>query len=231
MFDLSSLQYNSDNPTLVAILFTVLCALFLGILIAFTYEKTTRGVDRPYHFLQALVLITIVASMIIQAIGDSVARGLGMLGALSIIRFRTTVRNPRNIVFMFGAIAAGIACGVFGFTIAIVGTLSFCATAFLLRLSTFSPKKSLVGTLRIEVPRDYETFPELETILEDYCRSYVLISYKVYTGEKKENILLYEYRLKLKDSSKGGHLVAQLKTFEGLRVVGLTFQNNASPQI
>jgi uncharacterized membrane protein YhiD involved in acid resistance len=231
MFDLSSLQYNSDNPTLIAILFTVLCALVLGILIAFTYEKSTRGVDRPNHFLQALVLITIVAAMIIQAIGDSVARGLGMLGALSIIRFRTTVRNPRNIVFMFGAIAAGIACGVFGFTIAIVGTLGFCATAFLLRFSSFSPKKSLVGTLRIEVPRDYESFPELEQILDDYCRDYVLVSYKVYPGEKKENILLYEYRIKLKDTSKGGHLVAQLKVFDGLKVIGLAFLNNATPQI
>lgn len=231
MFDLSSLQYNSDNPTFVAILFTVLCALSLGILIAFTYEKTTRGVDRPNHFLQAIVLITIVAAMIIQAIGDSVARGLGMLGALSIIRFRTTVRNPRNIVFMFGAIAAGIACGVFGFTIAIVGTVSFCMTAFLLRLSPFSPKKSLVGTLRIEVPRDYDEFPELEKLLSTYCKSYVLVSYKVFPSEKKENILLYEYRIKLKDSSRGGHLVSELKTFEELKVLGLVFQNNANPQI
>ncbi len=116
MFDISSIQYNSENPTLIAITFTVLCALLLGVLISFTYEKTSRTVTRPDHFLQAMVLITVVAATIIQAIGDSVARGLGMLGALSIIRFRTTVRDPRNIVFIFASIAAGIACGVFGFS-------------------------------------------------------------------------------------------------------------------
>lgn len=231
MFDISSLQYNSDNPTLIGILFTVLCSLFLGVVIAFTYDKTSRDIDRPDHFLQAMVLITIVAATIIQAIGDSVARGLGMLGALSIIRFRTTVRDPRNIVFIFSAIAAGIACGVFGFMIAFVGTIGFCATAFLLRLSSFSPKKSLTGTLRIEVPRDYESFPELEKLLNNYCKDYVLVSYKVFPGVKKSHLLLYEYRLKLRDTHKGGHLVMALKDFPELKVLGLVFQNSAGINI
>lgn len=231
MFDISSLQYNSDNPALMAIVFTVLCALMLGVLIAFTYEKTSRTVDRPDHFLQAMILITIVAATIIQAIGDSVARGLGMLGALSIIRFRTTVRDPRNIVFVFAAIAAGIACGVFGFLIAIVGTVAFCATAFLLRFSSFSRKKSLMGTLRIEIPRDYEAFPELEKLLSEYCKDYVLISYKVFPGEKKAHLLLYEYNIKLRNTYKGGHLVIALKEFTDLKVLGLIFQNTSGINI
>ena len=231
MFDISSLQYNSDNPALFAIIFTVLCALMLGVIIAFTYEKTSRAIDRPDHFLQAMVLITIVAATIIQGIGDSVARGLGMLGALSIIRFRTTLRDPRNIVFMFASIAAGIACGVFGFVIAIVGTLAFCMSAFLLRLSSFSKEKSLTGTLRIEVPRDYEDFPELEKVLNDFCKKYVLVSYKVYPGEKKAHLLLYEYRLKLRATYSGGNMVVKLKEFEDLKVVSLIFQNNMGENI
>ena len=231
MFDISSLQYNSDNPALVAIIFTVLASVVLGTMIAFTYEKTTRNIERPDHFLQAMVLITVVAATILQAIGDSVARGLGMLGALSIIRFRTTIRNPRNIVFMFSAIAAGIACGVFGFMIAFVGTIGFCLTAFLLRLSSFSPKKSLIGTLKIEVPREYEEFPMMEKMLKKYCSKYVLASYKVFPGEKKENLMLYEYRIKLKRTSQGGQLVAELKEFIDLRVTSLSFRGSSSDQI
>ncbi len=226
MFDISSIQYNSDAPAFMAIVFTVLCSLILGVLLAFTYDKTTRTVDRPDHFLQAMVLVTVVAAMIIQAIGDSVARGLGMIGALSIIRFRTTVRNPRNIVFIFGAIAAGIACGVLGFTIAIVGTVGFCLTAFLLRFSSFSPKKKLIGTLRLEVPRSYESFPEIEKLMNRFCKDYVLDNYKVFTGEKKSHLLLYEYRLKLKDSLQGAHFVDELKTFEEVKVLSLMFQNS-----
>jgi len=225
MFDISALQYNSENPALIAIIFTVLCSLVLGVLIAFTYEKTNRTIDNPNHFLQAMVLITIVAATIMQAIGDSVARGLGMLGALSIIRFRTTVRNPRNIVFMFSAIAAGIACGVLGFTIAIVGTVGFCLTAFLLRFSSFSQKKLLIGTLKIQVPRDYEAFSELEKHLKIYCKKYVLENYKIYLSKKNADLLLYEYKIKLRDSSKGGHLVEDLKELSEVTVLSLVFQN------
>lgn len=231
MFDISSLQYNAENPVLIGIVFTVLCSLVLGILIAFTYEKTSRTVDRPDHFLQAMVLITIVAATIMQAIGDSVARGLGMLGALSIIRFRTTVRDPRNIVFMFGAIASGIACGVLGYVIAIVGTVGFCLTAFLLRFSSFSRKKTLLGSLRIEVPRAYDAYPLLEEQMEYYCENYVLESYKVFPGEKKSNLFLYEYRLKLRSSNQGGQLMDALKEFPEIKVLGLIFQNKTVDNI
>lgn len=226
MFDISSIQYNSDTPALIAILFTVICALLLGVVIAFTYDKTSRSVDRPDHFLQAMVLVTVVAAMIIQAIGDSLARGLGMIGALSIIRFRTTVRDPRNIVFMFGAIAAGIACGVFGFTIAIVGTLGFCITAFILRFSSFSHKKVLIGTLRIEVPNDFKDLPEVEKSLNQFCKNYVLNNYKVHTGQKKANLLLYEYRLQLKESDQGLQLAEEFKKFPDIRILSLVFQNS-----
>ncbi|MFK7806578.1 MAG: DUF4956 domain-containing protein [Saprospiraceae bacterium] len=231
MFDISSIQYNSENPTLIAIVFTVLCALLLGVMISFTYEKTSRTVTRPDHFLQAMVLITVVAATIIQAIGDSVARGLGMLGALSIIRFRTTVRDPRNIVFIFSSIAAGIACGVFGFLIAFVGTIGFCLTAFLLRFSSFSKKKSLTGTLRLQVPRDYESYPELEKELNTFCKKYAIVSYKVFPSDKKAHLMLYEYRLKLRDTFSGGNLVANLKEFPDLKVISLVFQNDIGEAI
>ncbi len=227
MFDFSSIQYNSENPTLTSVLFTVMFSLFLGIMIALTYEKTTRTVARPNHFLQAMILITIVAAIVIQAIGDSVARGLGMLGALSIIRFRTTVRNPRNIVFMFGAIASGIACGVFGHIIALVGTTGFCLTAFVLRFSSFSQKKNLIGTLRLELPNDYESFDDLEKCLDAFCKNYVLNHYKVFTNEKKANLLLYEYEIKLKGSYQGGHLVNRLKELPNVKVVQVEFRNRA----
>lgn len=231
MFELSALQYNTENPTLVSVLFTILFSLGLGIIIAFTYEKTSRSVARPNHFLQALVLITIVAAVILQAIGDSVARGLGMLGALSIIRFRTTIRSPRNIVFMFASIAAGIACGVLGYVIAIVGTLGFALTAFILRYSSFSTKNNLIGFLKLDLPKDYEHFDELEGLLNKYSQRYTLMEYKVFTTDKKENLVQYDYHLKLKKTHQGGHLVEELKRMEGLKVVSLLFRNQHFDQI
>lgn len=224
MFDLASLQYNSENPTLTAIIFTVICALMLGIIMAFTYDKTSKRKDRPDHFLQAMVLITIVAATIMQAIGDSVARGLGMLGALSIIRFRTTIKDPRNLVFMFGAIAAGIACGVFGFVIAIMGTLGFCLTAFILRFSSFHQKEKLEGSLNIEVGNGFEDFSAIDALLKQHCDSYHLDRYKVFTN-KKLGMYLYEYKLKLRSNQQGGALLKALNAIEGIKVVQLVFRN------
>lgn len=231
MFDLSSLQYNSENPTLISIIFTVLCAATMGISIAFTYDKTSRDLNRPDHFIQAMVLITIVAATIIQAIGDSVARGLGMLGALSIIRFRTTVRDARNVVFMFGAIAAGIACGVFGFVIAFAGTACFCLTAFLLRLSSFSSKKDLTGRLILILPMDYEHFPELEQKMLTFCPKYELQSYRVFTGEKKSKYLEYEYHLKMYRNTAGGHLLQAIKELPDLKILSLVFTKSNQSSI
>ena len=187
MFDLSSLQYNSAYPGLFSIIITVLSSIVLGVVLAFTYDKTSRNVERPDHFIQAIILVTIVAATIIQAIGDSVARGLGMIGALSIIRFRTTIRNPRNIVFMFSAIAIGIATGVFGILIAVIGTLGFSLTAFLLYWSSFSSEKDFFGKLRVELDTSLVNISEVEGVMKQHCKKFMLKRHQVEI--KKEKLL------------------------------------------
>ncbi len=225
MFDISSLQYSSENPTFLAIAFTVLCAVFLGIIIAFTYEKTSRSVDRPDHFLQALVLITIVAAMIMQAIGDSVARGLGMLGALSIIRFRTTLRNPRNIVFMFSAIAAGIACGVLGFVIAIVGTIGFCATAFLLRISSFNNNDRLIGLVNVDIRQQVSETVKFEDLLSKFCKKKIVLRERYYSSAKKNGLKSIEYEVLLSSSSNRNDFYRALEACEFADVTSVRFQS------
>lgn len=224
MLDLSSLQYSSEYPGITAIVFTMLCSVFLGIMITFTYEKTSQDVDRPDNFLQALILVTVVTAIIMQAIGDSLARGLGMIGALSIIRFRTTIRDPRNIVFMFSAIAVGIACGVMGFTIAIIGTLGFCMTAFLLRFSSFSKKEKLFGNLKIKFYKVDGNRKALEEVLARHCSIFAIVKKEYGTG-KKANLINYDYRIKLKDAYAAQSLVDDLDDLYGIVVGNLTIEN------
>ncbi len=227
MFDLSSLQYNSENPTLLAISFTVVLSFILGGILAFTYDKTHRDITKPIHFLQTLVLISIVAATIMQAIGDSVARGLGMLGALSIIRFRTTLRNPRNIAFMFASLAAGIACGVLGFTIAIVGTLTFCVIAFILRWTPFSQENNIVGTLRVETALRSDYKQKIELVLKKYCTNKVFTNYKIYNNNvEKLHLQEHTYKIRLRsleDASDMKEAINQLG--DDVQVSGLSFTN------
>ena len=191
MFDIQTLQTNSENPTFIAILISSVLAIVLSAMIVITYDLTTRSLDRNHHFLQAMAMISLVATMVMQAVGDSLARGLGMLGALAIIRFRTTLRDPRNMTFMFASLAIGISCGAYGYTIATVGTLGFCMMAFILRFSPFGKSESLTGDLRIVAFARPGLTAKIETILKEYASSYMM---KEYRTRDKEVALETEYQ-------------------------------------
>lgn len=219
MFDISSLQYNAENPNLITVIYTVVSALGLGILIAFTYAHTTDEESKHNHFIQAIILVTIVAATIIQAIGDSVARGLGMLGALSIIRFRTTVKDPRNIVFIFSAIAAGIACGVFGFLIAFVGTLALCLTAFLLKFTAPIGSEKLRGTMELELAASTSIEDKsLMKVIQSTTDSAKLMRKQLITKGKKENVTTYRYQFAITDKHSLESISKALSSVEGITV-------------
>lgn len=224
MFDFSTIQYNTENPTFITIILTMICAFVLSSLLAFTYQKTSRNVATPTNYIQALVLIAIVTAMVMQAIGDSLARGLGMMGALAIVRFRTTLRNPRNIVFMFTSIAIGMACGISGFVIAFMGTISFSIVAVILRFSSFSQVNNLIGKLTFQLPKE-DTIDLIEPVLKHYCENYILKNYKIITAGKKEGQTHYEYHIKIKNIEKSTSLVNTLQELPNMKGVELEFED------
>ncbi len=126
-----------DFPSFEVAVFSLLLAFVLSTVIALTYRWTYEGHRFPRHFFQAMVLSSTVTSMVIMAVGNNIAAGFGILGAVAIIRFRTLVRDPRNIIFIFASLSIGIATGVYGYAIALAGTLIFCSVAILLHYSPF----------------------------------------------------------------------------------------------
>ncbi len=217
MIDFFSSQNSSQNPTLLLVIYTIILAVILSSALAFTYEKTNRDVQNNRRFMQAMILISIVAAMVIQAIGDSVAVGLGMMGALSIIRFRNTVNNPRNIVFIFASLAIGISCGVFGFYIATVGTAGFILTAFVLFYSNLNQKSNMIGAFTIFSQN--EEIPDMESILKQYCKRHNNTRLNIIKDEVKGIGYEHHYQFRLKDSVSGLDLNNAL---EGLSSVKLT---------
>src|SRR5690606_40617042 len=96
-----------------------------------THRLTFTGDHYPKNFFQALILGAVVTTMVMMAIGDSLARGLGVFGAMAIIRFRTRIEDPRDVLFLFAALSTGLAVGVYGFTISFVGIVLFVLVAAL----------------------------------------------------------------------------------------------------
>jgi hypothetical protein len=221
MLDFLTLQTTSANPTFISVVYTVLLSILLSTLIAITYEKTFRGLSYSRHFVQSLILGSIVAGMIMQAIGDNLARGLGMLGALAIIRFRTTFKDPRDIIFMFAAMASGIACGVFAYGIAVVGALGFCAAAVFLYFSPLGEYRYYDGLLRFNMESASGARGDLEGVLKGSCRTFALVTLReTAQGTRLE----YAYHVKLKAGKSKDALVDGIRKLEGAKDVSLMLQ-------
>ncbi len=125
-----------DYPSFEVALYSLLLALVLSTLIAYSYRYTYAVGEYSRGFFQAMILSSLVTSMIMMAVGNNLAVGFGIIGAVAIIRFRTNIQNPRNVIFIFASLSVGIACGVHGYAVALAGTLIYIATAFLLHFSS-----------------------------------------------------------------------------------------------
>ncbi len=223
MLDLLTLQTTSPNPDLVTIIFTVVLAFLLSTLIAIVYRKTFRGLSYSRNFVQALILSSIVSATVMHAIGDSLARGLGMLGALAIIRFRTTFKDPKDIIFMFAALAAGIACGVLGFDIALVGTLFFCLIAIVIYHSPFGRESTFDGLLRFSLANDPTARRQLEEALQNGCRLFALVTLRdMSQGERLD----YAYHVKLRRKVTKADFLSELSRVESIKGLNLALQES-----
>ena len=116
-------------------------ALVLGIFIFFVYKKTYTGVMYSAGFGVSLLGLTLVTTLIILAVTSNIILSLGMVGALSIVRFRTAIKEPLDIVFLFWAIAAGIVLGAGLLPLAVIGSLfiGIILVVFVNRKSVDSP--------------------------------------------------------------------------------------------
>ncbi len=184
-------------------------ALLLSLVSAVLYQFTFRGFTYSRSFIQSMVLGSIVTCMLIMAVGNNLARGLGILGTLTIIRFRTPIRDPRDAVFLFACLGAGIACGAGAFFVAVAGTLFFALTAFLLHVLPFASRRDYEGMLRFSMKTgDKEAEAALESILVRYCSSFCVLGVcDAVQGEAAE----FSYQVRLLDPSYRKDLVAALK--------------------
>ncbi len=222
MLDILTLQSSVAHPTLVSMVYTLLLAFVLSSAIGWTYEKTFKGLSYSRNFVQALVLSTIVSATVMQAIGDNVGRGLGMLGALSIVRFRTSFKDPRDIMFLFAALGAGIGCGVFAWGVAAGGTLAFCIVAFLLSSTGLGTRHFYDGMLRFAMPNESTARLAVEEILKKNIKTFVLITMREVDGGSRLDVA---YQVRLSGKHPAAEVLSLLSKVEGISDVNFMMQD------
>ncbi len=142
----------TDRITTLNILLNVSMSFFVGMFIFFIYKKTYQGVLYQRSFNISLVLASTVTALVIMTISGNLILSLGMVGALSIVRFRTPVKDSMDLIFLFWAISSGIANGVGYYNISIVGSIMIALFLLILMRMGEKPADSFLLVLQLADP-------------------------------------------------------------------------------
>jgi uncharacterized membrane protein YhiD involved in acid resistance len=156
---------SAETVSMAQIVLNNVVALVLAGFIMLTYKLTYSGTAYSRRFNISLGTITLITTMIMGVISNNVALSLGMVGALSIIRFRTAVKDVRDATFIFWAIAAGIGCGVMQYTL--IGIGSIFVLLFLLLTRQVITSKRLLLVIRCNIRAQNE----IEAVVTDHFDS------------------------------------------------------------
>ena len=129
---------------------SLITAVVSALLIAYVYKKNYTGVSFTKSFLLSIILLAMVTSLVIRTINSNLALSLGMVGALSIVRFRTAVKDPVDTIFMFWAITVGIMSGAGLYIITLIATLLLGVLYSVCNMIVFKPGDKYLLVIKVD---------------------------------------------------------------------------------
>lgn len=161
---------------IIDVIIVLFWAIILSFVIAITYRGTHRGVSYSYNFTQNLVLLGIIVSIIMLIIGSNIARAFTLVGALSIVRFRSAIKDARDLGFIFFTMAMGMACGTRFYPIAIMITFIGCLLMYFMTITKFGQKFLAQDILEMNLPKSKDYAEVLSPIFTQYLKYFSLLS-------------------------------------------------------
>jgi hypothetical protein len=216
-------NFNFFPITAADVLGNLLAALICGILLAIIYRFTYRGPSYSVTFVNAIVLLTVISALIILVIGNNLARAFGLVGAMSIIRFRTAIRDTMDMVFIFIALGIGMACGVGLKLVAFLGVIVVGLIIISMTLTQFGQIRRRYHLLYFTYLPDLKTDNFIEKVLQGFSRKFKLVTIKS-NGMGGEVDAFYHVSLKNQD--KASEFVSQIRKVESVRSVQLYFDED-----
>ncbi len=219
---LQSLALRPEPWTAGEIILNAVVAFLLGLFIAWVYRGTHRQLTVSFSFVNTLVLVAMIMSIVIMVIGNNIARAFGLAGAMSIIRFRTVVKDTRDTAFVFYSLAAGMAAGTGNLKIAFIGTLLvgfFIGILHWTRHGAISRNEFLLSFDML--PTDNEDERSLFVpVFDRFLKGHQLVSVK---STRMGETLRLTFYVMLKNPKETQELVSELSGLEGLYRVSLAF--------
>jgi uncharacterized membrane protein YhiD involved in acid resistance len=195
-------------------------AFLLGLFISGVYRATHREMSTSFSFVNTLVLLSMLMSLVMMVIGNNIARAFGLAGAMSIIRFRTAVKDTRDTAFVFFALGAGMAAGTGNILLAISGSSLvglFIGMLHWARHGTTENDEYLLSFLMLPADDDDGNLVYLSH-LNKYCRSWQLVSLK---SERMGEFVKLSFLVSMKKAGQSQQLVNSLSNVEGIHRVAM----------
>ena len=214
VFKKSFLEQFTGLISVQSIILSLLTAFLISVFILFIYKKTFNGVVYSKSFSLSILLLSLVTTLIIQTISSNITLSLGMVGALSIVRFRTAVKEPVDTGFMFWAITAGIMAGANLYIAAILGSLIVGIIYFI----SYSFGLKMASKFLVIIKYDFDVDNKVSEELENF-------KYKVKSRSINKGIVEYSFEVELTEENQ--KKLDELSKLDGvLNVNMVSYQND-----
>jgi len=203
------------------IIINLIAAAFIGVAISSVYKITHRGLSYSQSFMLTIVFVTIIVAMVIMVIGNNLARAFALVGALSIIRFRTVVKDTKDTAYIFLALAAGLAAGTSNYFLAFIGSAFILMVAYVLHLVNYGSIYKTEFLLRF---RSSPIAGEMTSrLIQEYARTSNLLNVEA-ASDGSSNMMTFDIVMKPdRDPEK---LSSELSNLEGISEVVIVASKN-----
>jgi uncharacterized membrane protein YhiD involved in acid resistance len=201
-------------------------SFFLSMLLAFIYRQTHRGLSYSVSFVHTMIIMGVTVTVIMMIIGSNIARAFSLVGALSIIRFRTAIKDPRDVAFIFMTMATGMACGTGFIGTALVFTLFAAPMVYLLYRFNIGAMPTSEVLLKVHVPEGVDHHKVFEQVFYKYLKEHTLLSIETILGGTQLELV---YSIHFKPGADERAFLDEVRALAtGGKVVLLTGQQNVN---
>lgn len=217
---LDGILLSTGTLTTTQIILNIVMSLIIGIVIYVSYWSTHVGTIYSTKFNVSLVMLSIVTAIVMTVIQNNIALSLGTIGALSIVRFRTAIKDPRDTIYIFWSIASGLCCGVSCYQIAIIGAIVIFI--FLLIFGRIRNTERMLLIVRGSRIKEQE----IESAIYLYFNSNINLRVKNTTSDSIE--VIYELSKKTYEKSKKNNqsIIETLYKIDDIEYANLVCQND-----
>lgn len=205
---------NNAGISVTQILISMCITVLLSMFIYWVYKKTYSGVMYSKNFNITIMLISTVTSMVMMIIGSNLALSLGMVGALSIIRFRSAIKDPKDIGFLFWGIGIGLSTGTGIYIIGIIGSIFIAFLLFIFDRGIYNDNCYLLIVKGNDI-----NFNKIESIIKEHTSKFNL---KMKNSTDIFTEATYEIKLKRNEDNE---ILKELKTIENIININIVSYN------